>query len=430
MKVLFVNDSTSNPNWGDRAAAIALKQMIRASQCVVCKTIYEEELCGDCFSNKRNNDGLVRESMLRKAVKLCVPPMIVKAREKLRSRYRSSIVGATCDVPETWGDFPRVLELIHRNKDQCSDLLEAIAEADLMMIHGDGSMVGNERMARAELFLAYLAKTHFKKPVIIVNHTADFDHPNLQQIAQEVYPLFDDVVFRDSLSAERCRHFCNGRVAADSAFLFKPISMDSWLPVSQRPTFFDVWPDEAQFDPAEPYICIGGSSIYHYAESYDAERGFSQLINHIRSIYSGQIVLTASDARDQTIYRPIAKRLNLPLVGVSTPVQQAVDIVGNAQVYIGGRWHPSIFSLRGGTPVVPLSSLTFKMEALAEMAGLSSVVFDALDLEHEKSAIGRQLQSYLEQGQDLRDALSRWAEKESINSWENVAYLRSMVVCS
>jgi hypothetical protein len=28
MKVLFVNNSTSNPNWGDRAAAIALRMMI------------------------------------------------------------------------------------------------------------------------------------------------------------------------------------------------------------------------------------------------------------------------------------------------------------------------------------------------------------------------------------------------------------------
>jgi polysaccharide pyruvyl transferase WcaK-like protein len=200
--------------------------------------------------------------------------------------------------------------------------------------------------------------------------------------------------------------------------------------VAQRPTFFDVWPDQAQFNPAEPYICIGGSSIYHYSKSYDAERGFSKLINHIRSIYSGQIVLTASDARDQTIYRPIAKRLNLPLVGVSTPVQQAVDIVGNAQAYIGGRWHSSIFALRGGTPVVPLSSLTFKMEALSQMAGLPSVVFGALDLEHQKVAIGQQLQSYLEQGQELRDTLSIWAEKEALNSWENVAYLKSMGGCS
>ncbi len=431
MNVLFVNDSTSNPNWGDRAAAIALRKMIQDSKGVVCKTIYEEELYGGCFSNKWNTEGTAHESLPRKIVKLCLPPMVLKAREKIRSLYRLSTVGrAACDVPENWDDFPITLELIYKNKDQCSDLLAAIEEADLMVIHGDGCMVGNARIARAELFLAYLAKVHFKKPVIIVNHTADFDHPNLQQIAREVYPLFDDVVFRDSVSVERCRYFCNGRVAADSAFLFKPIPLDSWLPVAQRPTFFDVWPDQAQFNPAEPYVCIGGSSIYHYAKSYDAEGGFVKLINHVRSIYSGQIVLTASDARDQTIYRPIAKRLNLPLVGVSTPVQQAVDIVGNAQAYIGGRWHSSIFALRGGTPVVPLSSLTFKMEALSQMAGLPSVVFDALDLEHQKLAIGRQLQSYLEQGQELREALSIWAEKEAINSWENVAYLKSMVRCS
>jgi polysaccharide pyruvyl transferase WcaK-like protein len=428
MKVFFVNDSTTNPNWGDRAAAIALRQMISDSEGVISKTIYEEELYGDCFSNKRNNKKeIVRESVFGEVTRLCVPPVLLKAREKLRSiLVHSAVDNAASIIPDKWEGFPSAIELIRRDKDRCSDLMAAIEEADLLVIHGGGCMVGNARIARAELLLAYLAKTHFKKPVIIVNHTADFDHPNLQKIAREVYPLFDDIVFRDLVSVERCRDFCNGRFAADSAFLFKPISMDSWLPVSQRLNYFDVWPDRAHFIPGEPYICIGGSSIYYYNKNYDVERGFSQLINHIRSIYSGQIVLTASDLRDQTVFRPIAKRLNLPLVGLSTPVQQSVDIVGNAEAYIGGRWHPSIFALRGGTPIVPLSSLTFKMQALAEMAGLSNATFNALDLEREKTAIGRQLESYLEQGAELRYKLSRWAEKEAVKSWENIAYLRSM----
>ena len=156
----------------------------------------------------------------------------------------------------------------------------------------------------------------------------------------------------------------------------------------------------------------------------DIINGLSRLIDHIGSIYSGQIVLAVSDICDQKFFRPIAKCFNLPLIGLTTPVQQAVDIIGNAEIYIGGRWHPSIFALRGGAPIIPLSSKTFKMQALAQMAGLSPHVFDALNLVNEKDAICKQLLSYLEQGDEIKFALRKWAEKECENSWDNVTYLK------
>ncbi|MCI0563608.1 MAG: polysaccharide pyruvyl transferase family protein [Nitrososphaera sp.] len=430
MKILFINDSTSNPNWGDRAAAIALKKMIADSRGDITNVISEEELYGSLFSKnktKRNDEQVVKQGAVNQTAKLLMPPILLKAREMLWTYFSISNHDNNPDVvPKSWEDFAYSLQAVLTNAEAYADLLTTIEQSDLAVIHGDGCMVGNTRIARTQLFLTYIIKRHFKKPVIIVNHTADFDHPNLHRMAQEVYPLFDDVVFRDSISAGRCQAFCNGRVAADSAFMFKPISLDSWLPAAQRLTYFDVWPDTAQFNPAEPYICIGGSSLYYYNKKYDPIKEFSLLINHVKSIYSGQIILTASDLRDQNIFRPIAKCFNLPLIGLRTPVQQSVDIVGNAEAYIGGRWHPSIFALRGGTPVLPISSLTFKMQALAEMSGLSSSTFNALNLEQEKKRIGYQLRSYLEQGSELRNRLRSWAEKECEKSWNNVTYLQNM----
>lgn len=425
MKVLFINDSTSNPNWGDRAAAIALKIMISESDGNIIKTISEDELINSSFQDtpdeyKQN----IPLHNTKETLKLFIPPLLLKIREKFityRNRHISEDI-----IPERWQDFEPHLNLLFTNKRLYSDLLNAIDDSDVIVIHGDGCMTGNGRIPRAELFLTYIAKKHFDKPVIIVNHTADFDHPELHKIAQKIYPLFDDVVFRDSISVGRCQTFCNGRYAPDSAFLFEPISFHDWLPVAQRPTYFDVWPDTAQFDPAKPYICIGGSSIYPYIEQFDPINGFSALINHIITIYSGQIVLTMSDDNDRKIFRPIAKWFNLPLIGVPIPVQQAVDIIGNAEAYIGGRWHPSIFALRGGTPIIPISSITFKMQALTQMSGLTSPIFDALNLEQEKDAIGRQLMGYLEQGIELRNKLRSWAEKESEKSWDNVTYLKNL----
>ena len=105
-----------------------------------------------------------------------------------------------------------------------------------------------------------------------------------------------------------------------------------------------------------------------------------------------------------------------------TPIQQAVDVVGNADAYIGGRWHPSIFALRGGAPLIPLSSQTVKMQALADMAG-SPAPFDALHLGREAAAISRQLSLFLDEGADLRSKLAAWAAEMAENSWDNVAYL-------
>ena len=422
MKILLINDSTSNPNWGDRAAAISLKKMITETGGNITEIISEDDLRYSTFFNTDLPHKTDHKSA-KELVKLFIPPVLLKIRQKLAWHF--GLTEKNSLVPEKWEDFEKSAEAVFKDKDLYPRLLKAIDNVDMAIIHGDGCMVGNGLLPRTELFLSYLLKKHFDKPVIIINHTADFNHPILFKIAQEVYPLFDDVVFRDPISAEQCKTLCNGRFAPDTAFLFKPAAPENWLPIARRSTYFDIWPDTAKFDPAAPYLCIGGSSIFSYdGLPFEIIKDCILLIRHIQSIYSGQIVLTVSDVVDQSVFRPIAKELDLPLVGLTIPVQQAVDILGNAEAYIGGRWHPSIFALRGGTPIIPMSSKTFKMQALVNMSGLSSSTFDALSLNEAKISIAQQLSSYLEQGKELRDKLRDWAENASENSWDNVACLK------
>jgi hypothetical protein len=232
------------------------------------------------------------------------------------------------------------------------------------------------------------------------------------------------VVYRDPISAERWAAAWGGRFAADTAFWFEPAAREVWAPLTGRPTYFDIWPDIAEFDPSEPYLCVGGSCIFHDRRDWDSVvKGYGLLIQQLQSVYSGAILLTASAALDQPVFRALAERFDLPLIGVATPIQQAVDILGNADAYIGGRWHAGIFAARGGTPVIALSSQTFKMQALAGMTGSSSATFDALDLGRETQAIGRQLSIALEQGSDLRRRLRSWGDEMAENSWDNVSFL-------
>ena len=437
MNVLFVNDSTSNTNWGDRAAATSLKMLVTASGGDIVHAVTEEELWSSSFrpaasslaqsggaSGARTSDERER---LKDFVRRCVPPIVLDARRSILARKGAPVPAAL--IPSRREDLEaRARAALAESRYGWPDLRAAIAAADVAVIHG-ASIDGAGIFPRSVLFLAYLIKRHFKVPVIIVNHTADLEDPALRGMAEAVYPLFDDVVFRDPISAERCAELCAGRYAADSAFLFAPAERQEWARIAGRPTYFDIYPHEAAFDPSQPYLCLGGSSILWARWDPPAlARDFSSLIKAIRGVYDGQIVLTAADVPDQRVFELVAARLGLPLAGVTMPVQQAVDIVGNADAYIGGRWHPGIFALRGGAPVIALSSKTFKMRALMRAAGLPETTFDSLRISDAQDLVAARLRQHLEAGADLRDRLCLWAIHAADNSRDNVAYLRGHAV--
>jgi hypothetical protein len=423
MRVLLMNDTTTNSNWGDRAAAISLKSMILAMGCHITHTITEDDLILSLFNehfayleNEQNNKS-------RETIKLFVPPLLLRARRKVFKNV--DVTRANRLIPERWEDFSKAARtVLAGRKATWPALLRAIETTDVVVIHGDGAMVGNGIIPRTDLFLSYLIKTHFGKPVIIVNHGVDLDHPALRRMAEGVYPLFDDVVFRDPISLERCKTLCSGRFAADTAFWFRPAPKESWGPIARRLTYFDVWPDVARFDPTQPYLCLGGSSMLSTAwRPGEIIRGYAALVKHLRSIYGGQIVVTVSGSHELEVFRPLAAEFDLPLIAPTIPVQQAVDLLGHADAYIGGRWHTAIFALSGGAPVVALSAKQSKMSSLMLAAGLPTIAFDALDLEHHKEAIAKVLLEHLERGDRLRFELKSWADQMADNCWDNVAYL-------
>ncbi len=361
---------------------------------------------------------------LRKVLKLLIPPGVLSLRRRVGGFAR--MLGLHRDselVPANWAEFEPTAKRLLKKRSFSEELHGCLEACEMVMIHGNGCMTGNTRIARAELFIAYISKVLFNKTVALVNHTADFAHPVLAEIARNVYPLVDDLAFREPISADRCATFCTGRVVPDTAFLCEPAPKSSWLPVARRPMYFDVWPDRATFDPSSPYICVGGSSAFGGADPRIVLDNMMLMVRCLKENCSQQIVLTASSVVDEQPFRAIAGRLQLPIIGVRTPVQQVVDILGNADAYVGGRWHPAIFSLRGGTPVVPLQANTFKMEGLGQLTGLWSRTFDPFRIQDEKEAIVDALSGVI----NARDALAsrktvrEQAEVLSKRSWENVA---------
>lgn len=367
---------------------------------------------------------------LSRVVELFLPPVVPKLASRLRRKVTNRLVFDP--VPASADELESCTEYFRRQPARFPGLYQAIQSCDAVVMHGDGAMVGESRMARSMLFIAYVAKTVFFKPVAIVNHTADFDHKSLRAMARVVYPMLDEVLFREMASVLRCGDFVAGEYAGDSAFIFEAADSRVLNGVHNRPNYYDVWPDEASFDPSRPYVCIGGSSKLNVDPEKRAviRDQFARLVSSVRSVYGGQIVLTASDLRDEQILRPLARRLGMPLVGLRISVQQAVDIIGNAQAYIGGRWHPSIFALRGGVPLVSLSSKTFKIDALVEMAGLNTPVFDVLDLDANIAGILDQLGRALSEEEEERETRKSWAREQAKSCWNNVRMIGDLSAAS
>ncbi len=364
----------------------------------------------------------------KKVVNLLLPPIIPKALRRLSKKLMTPV---TDIVPVKWSEFDSFAELL------CSggifpEIKKALGHNDLVILNGEGCIYGVKRESRLIYFLAYVSKKYFKKPTAIVNHTADLGDPVLMEIARNVYPLLDDVVFRESVSAQRCKDITKFAIAADAAFVYRPMRHDEWIKTAARPGYFDVFPNKTyDFDPSKPYICLGGSSVFLRPETigYDPVPGYLKLINELKREHN-QIVLTASAATDEEFMRPISREYKIPLIGLHTSIRQAIDILGNSSVYIGGRWHPSIFALSGGTPIIPLSAFTFKMKALMNEIELDIPVIDSLKLEQETEKIVRLCKLHSDNGEDLRRLLKTKSDKYAMTSRRNVDLLKTASVQS
>lgn len=415
-RVYLVNDTRLNLNWGSRATTYKLRQMLSRVGAEVTQSLPLHQLSHLDWEARPATAKVSRR--LGKAARRY--PF-----NKLASVFLNNTAHFLPEViPSIWSEFEAFAKQVMAGR-ILPQVKAAISGCDVVVINGEGGIFGNQRESRAMLFVAYLAKIFFDKPVTLVSHSADIRQAVLQDIAQHVYPLLDDVVFREAKSLESAN---TGRLAADVTFDYKPAPREAWLELASRPGYFQIYPELwGEFDPRQPYVCVGGSSIYFRKDrpSYDPIPGFTRLCQRLQQEV-GQVVLTASAMADLPIFEPIAKVLKLPLIRPELPPQQAVDLLGHASAYIGGRWHSSIFAATGGTPILTLAAHTFKVDALNEQLELHHSPFNPFNLEQEVDPILHQLSTYLAKP-ELRIELRNRARKLGRQSWENVRFVRDMV---
>ena len=291
-----------------------------------------------------------------------------------------------------------------------SGLASVLRECDLVFLNGENFIRPGAHKGRMLLFIAYLAKAVFRKPCVLANHSLDLDEADLAEIAGEIYPLLDEVHFREETSFARGAAFVTpgrARLIPDVAWAVPAAPLAEWAALARRPGHFSAWPDSAQnFDPLRPYLTVCASSIFSAPghENIDIAPAFVKLCKRLNDEVA-PVLLTAPCVAEHKIMRKVHSVLGLPLLGANLPVRQAIDVIGNAAVHVGGRWHLGIFAASGGTPTVALSANTHKMHSLMRQLQMEGPVFDALQLERHIDAIVEMAGRYLAAGAPLRERL-------------------------
>lgn len=310
------------------------------------------------------------------------------------------------EIPSSAGQFPEYAGYAAKGLILKKEMA-GLKECGLVFINAENCIRPGTLRGRKILFMAYLAK-QWGKRCVIVNHTLDLSDPALMEMARAVYPLLDEAQFRDEETVERyaktLRPAGDWSFVPDFAYTYRPLEKESWLKAANRPGYHSVWPDSAEsFDPSVPYVTVSASSILGMPghEKTDKSPAFLELCKRLRKEFP-QVVLTAPCVPDERTLRPVAASLGLPLIGLATPVQQAIDLMAHAQVHIGGRWHPAIFSALGGVPWVSLTSNNHKAKSLARQLGYQAPTFDLLQLERHVEEIAALAVSYAREGETLR----------------------------
>ena len=164
-------------------------------------------------------------------------------------------------------------------------------------------MEGSGTLPSTLLFLSYLIKRHFNKPVVLINHTADFyTRPYsgwLRACTRYLMTWCSGTPYRTMASPWRRQ--VRGRQHASGS----PPSRD------RNGSRSRIGPPSSMSGPTQLASIPPGltsASVALRSTSRVHPRAISaqwiHLIEHIHSHYSGQIVLTAADWIDEVVFHP------------------------------------------------------------------------------------------------------------------------------
>ena len=342
---------------------------------------------------------------------------------------------ANVPAPMAWPDLLAIAQAVRDGRSKgLAEVLPLLAGCDLLFMNGENFIRPGTLKGRRLLMLAYLAKVVFGKPVVMANLSLDLSEPALAELVAQVLPLLDEVQVREAVSVEQYRmRVAQARFVefADVGWTARPAPLNAWGLMARRNGHFNAWPDRsAAFDAGQPYVTLCASSAFVGAgQDGGPAEAFVALSGRLAEEVA-QVVLVAPCEVDAAIMRKVQAATGFPLLGLNLPVAQGIDVLGNARVHVGGRWHPGIFAATGGTPLVAMSANTHKMATLMQQLHPEEPVFDALSLASQVNAVVARAKAQVDAGPALRAQVLQRAAAMRAQVQGNLAFVQQRLAAA
>lgn len=367
--ICYAGENRNRENWGCRATSIALGDLINQvgtiSACVNGKEIGPWSMTPVPFSGKmpakvfRHLKGILGgPRTLRLSEFLNIP------NDFIRSSPTQSVEA-----------FLKIrLRFPHLNT-----IYNSVLEADCIVINGEGSYIFTTPPRRDSQFFNFLIElgTKLGKKVFLLNAMFS-DCPRSLRNQEELSLTLAQlekcslVTVRDKVSLAFLREVYssnNLRFFPDALFTWSS-SMESLkqsvLGDIQR---FEAFGTEAfnlnlSFSLSDPYIVLSGSSSAAW-DPLTAQASYSSLATKLQE--TGYPLLIVPTCGGDWFLKKVACDLKIPFLPVDTPIRIGAAILAKAQVFVSGRFHPSIMASCGGTPCVFLGSNSHKTLSLQQL---------------------------------------------------------------
>ena len=388
-KLLVLNDTRDQPNWGSQACAQALvdilAERVPGAEIETYTSTwmfgqYRIRRWGGGEPYRRRRPGRVERRLTRQ---YDIVPHVVDEFEFVAERWLSGEAGP--DARQYVTDLQRV---------------------DAVIFNAEGSTYRANHVAKLAMFMLWLARTRFGLPSFFLNGTValtDIDR-TLPGMVRRAFPLLDGITVREPRSQRNVAQYVAGAPAElvpDSVFVYGPdLARDAGPDVR---ALLDRLGDE-------PYFVFSSSMLPIDFVRTLGESSLVQLLRALKEVVPNA-VLTAKDVGDQWLQR-VAAMTDSHFFGPDQSYADLAALLERAAFLVSGRYHNIIMGSIVGCPAVPLTSTSPKVDGLCELLeGLVGEPFDVTDLRANTDAIVEAAREHLRRGEsrrrELRDLASR-----------------------
>jgi polysaccharide pyruvyl transferase WcaK-like protein len=403
MKLLYVSDNRTGSNWGCRATSIALEQIL-ATKFFVADTIYND------MKKKSIPVGSIFPVSIRDKINSNSSGLLERGLRRFDYLFMKSDY-------VSFSPTESVSNLIRYKSEspELDKIYNQVSNSDVVVINGEGDMIFNpaRRTLKFLLMIIELAD-QLSIPVFFVNAMISIC-PSIgldRQMAEMCFLSLkkcSGIALRDPLSLKILEDF-----SPDFNAVYIPDALFSWTSYCSKERLMTIPYGDAilpytqekffgKFDFSKPYICLGGSSLAVQKLEL-AVKSYSNLATKLANL-GMQIYLV--DAGEGLLMKQVAEATGLPVIPLETPILLGATVLANAQVFISGRYHPSIMASLGGTPCIFMGSNSHKTFSLQDVLGYESIVeYSAIPTSNEVDEIVEKTREALFSGSDLRDKIS------------------------